>query len=117
MPDALHYIPIKTWNQHVTKNFLIDDKLLILKVGKWKVKIIKVVSDEEFEAMGLTAPGWKDEQEESREERLKDKELIRSKKKIKGHRVHDPFKEYLKPAIVSLEKGPDGNLRQRDEQP
>jgi tyrosyl-tRNA synthetase len=116
MGDALDYIPIKTWNQHVTKNFLIDDKLLILKVGKWKVKIIQVVSDEEFEAMGLTAPGWKDEQEESTYERIKDKELIQSKKKIKGHKVRDPFTEYSKPAIISLERGPDGNLKQRGDQ-
>jgi tyrosyl-tRNA synthetase len=115
MGDALQYIPIKTWNQHITKNFIIDDTLLILKAGKWKVKIVKVVSDEEFETLGLTAPGWNDPAEESFAERMKDKELVESKKKIKGHKVKDPFKDHIRPKIITLEKGPDGNLVRQDD--
>jgi tyrosyl-tRNA synthetase len=59
MDDGLSYMPIKTWPGQDTEKFIIDDSLLILRVGKWKVKIVKIVSDEEFEDRGLNAPGWK----------------------------------------------------------
>lgn len=61
MEDALSFTPIKTWPAEKTKEFVLDGGLLILRIGKWKVKIIKIISDEEFEAQGLTAPGWKEE--------------------------------------------------------
>jgi len=49
------------WNPQETEKYIIGDDLLILRVGKWKVKIVKIISDEEFEKKGLTAPGWKEE--------------------------------------------------------
>ncbi|KAK2766671.1 tyrosyl-tRNA synthetase [Arachnomyces sp. PD_36] len=61
MEDAVAYTPIKTWGPEKTKDFILDGGLLILRVGKWKVKIVKIIPDEEFEAQGLTAPGWKEE--------------------------------------------------------
>jgi len=61
MSDTLEFSPCKNWKPEDTNNFIIDGKLLILRVGKWKVKIVKIVSDEEFEAQGLMCPGWKEE--------------------------------------------------------
>ncbi|PGH14699.1 tyrosine-tRNA ligase [Helicocarpus griseus UAMH5409] len=63
MEDKISYVPIKSWDKDAVERFIIDDKMLILKVGKWKVKIVQIVSDEEYEALGLTAPGWKEEPE------------------------------------------------------
>jgi tyrosyl-tRNA synthetase len=65
MPDALAYTPIKTWLPEKTQEFIMGGKTLITKIGKWKVKIINIISDEEFRERGLTAPGWQ-EFEESR---------------------------------------------------
>ncbi|PGH10334.1 tyrosine-tRNA ligase [Blastomyces parvus] len=79
MDDKLSYVPIKTWDKDMTEKFIIEDSLMILKVGKWKVKIIKIVSDEEFEKLGLDAPGWKGEEDEASE-----KETEKPSKKPKG---------------------------------
>jgi tyrosyl-tRNA synthetase len=46
-----------------TLDYLIDGDLLILKIGKWKMKIVRTVSDEEYEKSGLTCPGWKELEE------------------------------------------------------
>nr|2KTL_A Chain A, Tyrosyl-tRNA synthetase [Aspergillus nidulans FGSC A4] len=58
MPDDLTFTPIKTWNASKTQEFIIDGDLLILKLGKWKMKLVSIVSDEKFKELGLTAPGW-----------------------------------------------------------
>ena len=60
MGDGLEFTPVKLWDPKVTRDFLLDRELLVLRSGKWKVKIVKVVSDEEFERLGLDAPGWKE---------------------------------------------------------
>lgn len=70
MSDALEFTACKNWKPEDTNNFVIDGKLLILRVGKWKVKIVKIVSDEEFEAQGLTCPGWKEEISKEEKEML-----------------------------------------------
>lgn len=57
MGDQLDYTPIKNWDTKETRKHIIDDSLLILRVGKWKVKLIRLVSDEEFERLGLSYPG------------------------------------------------------------
>ncbi|RDW81384.1 tyrosine--tRNA ligase MSY1 [Aspergillus mulundensis] len=58
MPDALTFTPIKSWMASKTREFIIDDELLILRLGKWKLKLVTIVSDEKFKELGLTAPGW-----------------------------------------------------------
>ena len=42
--------------------------LLILRTGKWRVKIVRVVSDEEFRERGLKAPGWEEDPRQARSE-------------------------------------------------
>ena len=61
MGDNLDFSPCANWNPNETEKYIIGDDLLVLRVGKWKVKIVKIISDEEFEQRGLTAPGWKEE--------------------------------------------------------
>lgn len=70
MPDQVDFVSIKHWFPEEIQKYIIDGDLLILRVGKWKVKIVKIVSDEEFEKMGGTAPGWEERLEEQRVEAL-----------------------------------------------
>ncbi|KAL4929113.1 tyrosine--tRNA ligase MSY1 [Aspergillus undulatus] len=60
MPDALTFTPIKSWTADKTQEFILDDNLMILKLGKWKMKTVTIVSDEEFRKLGLTVPGWEE---------------------------------------------------------
>lgn len=59
MGDKLEFTLAANWHPSETEKFIIDGDTIILRVGKWNVKIIKIISDEEFEQRGLTAPGWK----------------------------------------------------------
>ena len=61
MSDALEYSPAANWHPDDTERYIIDGDLLILRVGKWKVKIVKIVPDLEFRERALTAPGWDDD--------------------------------------------------------
>lgn len=58
MPDELQFTPVKMWTADKTKLYVMEGGFLLLKVGKWKLKIIKVISDEEFQKQGLSCPGW-----------------------------------------------------------
>ena len=59
MTDTLTFTPMEAWTADEMKKFVIDENLLILRVGKWKVKIVRIVSDEEYDRLGLDAPMWK----------------------------------------------------------
>ncbi|KAI1181842.1 tyrosyl-tRNA synthetase [Nemania serpens] len=48
---------VKTWFPADTKNFLIGGKILILRRGKHFVRIIEMISDEEWDASGNSYPG------------------------------------------------------------
>ncbi|KAI9894780.1 MAG: tyrosyl-tRNA synthetase [Vezdaea aestivalis] len=70
MGDDVSFTPIKNPNPDKTWEYVIDDSLLVLRVGKWKVKIVRIISDEEYESRGLDCPGWKvDEKEQAVKER------------------------------------------------
>ncbi|KAI1827106.1 tRNA synthetase class I [Xylaria intraflava] len=51
------FTTVKNWFPEDTKSLLIDDKLLILRRGKHFVRIVEMVSDEEWEASGKAYPG------------------------------------------------------------
>ncbi len=53
----LTFTPVRAWFPEDTKNFLIDGKLLILRRGKHFIRIIEMVSDEDWEASGRKYPG------------------------------------------------------------
>ncbi|GES62454.1 tyrosyl-tRNA synthetase [Aspergillus terreus] len=65
MGDDLSFTPIQTWESTKTQDFIVDGELLFLKLGKWKFKMVKIISDEEFKRLGLSAPGWEPEQTNS----------------------------------------------------
>ncbi len=59
-PTVLKWITIELDNAADPNSFLIDWEALVLRSGKSKVQICRVVKDEQFEAEGLTCPGWND---------------------------------------------------------
>lgn len=63
MGDDLTFHPLKNFAAAETDKYIIDNSLLVLRIGKWKIRLITIVSDEEFEKLGLSCPGWKDEEE------------------------------------------------------
>jgi len=65
MDDALSFTPAKGASWDLLQKYIIDEKLLILRVGKWKMKIINIVSDEEFAQSGKTCPGWEQNAEDA----------------------------------------------------
>jgi tyrosyl-tRNA synthetase len=58
MSDSVSYIPAKDAAAEFVAKYIIDNNLLILRTGKWKMKVISIVSDEEFRTERLTCPGW-----------------------------------------------------------
>ena len=58
MSDSLTYTSISAAGWHWWKDYIIDDSLLILRTGKWRVKIINIISDEECAGKGLSCPGF-----------------------------------------------------------
>ncbi|UNI23368.1 Tyrosine--tRNA ligase [Purpureocillium takamizusanense] len=57
VPGNLAWTPMKMWFPEETGKFLIDDRILILRKGKHNVRIVELVSDEEWEASGEIYPG------------------------------------------------------------
>ncbi|KAI2628087.1 hypothetical protein GGS26DRAFT_582934 [Hypomontagnella submonticulosa] len=55
--DNLTFTPIKNWFPQDTQNFLIDGKILLLRRGKHFIRVVEMVSDEEWEAKGMMYPG------------------------------------------------------------
>lgn len=62
MGDQVTYIPAKD-PKWTSISPLIVDNILVLRTGKWKKKFIQIVEDEEFESLGLSCPGWKEQSE------------------------------------------------------
>ena len=59
--------PVGELEQKNVGSLVIDGDLLLLRAGKTKIRVIMLTTDEDFEARGLTAPGWK--MRKSREEK------------------------------------------------
>lgn len=57
VPGNLAWTPMKLWYPEETSKFLIDDKLLIFRKGKHNVRIVELISDEQWEASGKFYPG------------------------------------------------------------
>ncbi|KAI5924043.1 tyrosyl-tRNA synthetase [Camillea tinctor] len=53
----LTFTPVKNWFPQETQNFLIDQKILILRRGKHFIRVVEMVSDDEWKASGQTYPG------------------------------------------------------------
>lgn len=60
MGDSLSFTPVLSADWNEVRKYIVDGNLLILRSGKWRIKIIKIIPDDEFMALGLTCPGWDD---------------------------------------------------------
>ena len=57
-PNAMTWATIEPGVAVDPNHFLVDWEALVLRSGKSKIQICRVVTDEQFEAEGLTCPGW-----------------------------------------------------------
>jgi len=55
--SELTFTPVRLWFPEQTKHFLVDGKILILRKGKHNIRVIEMVSDEEYAKSGQTYPG------------------------------------------------------------
>ena len=60
MGDEVKFTPVTNWHSGYTAYFVMEGDILLLRTGKWKVRVIKIISDEEFEEKRLDCPGWKE---------------------------------------------------------
>ncbi|KAL5615466.1 hypothetical protein BROUX41_005511 [Berkeleyomyces rouxiae] len=56
-PGSLDWTPVSNWFPSDTAKFLIDEKLLILRRGRRNIRIIEMVSDEDWKESGQSYPG------------------------------------------------------------
>lgn len=54
----LSFRPLSSVNSDIVNNYVEKTGVLVLRVGKWKVKVVQVVEDADFEARGMDAIGW-----------------------------------------------------------
>lgn len=57
VPGNLTWTPMKMWFPGEASKFVIDEKLLILRKGKHNIRIVELVSDEEWKESGRFYPG------------------------------------------------------------
>ncbi|KAJ1324594.1 tyrosyl-tRNA synthetase [Microdochium nivale] len=55
--EHLTFTPVKVWSFKETTRYLIDDKILILRRGKHFIRVVEMVSDEEWSLSGKSYPG------------------------------------------------------------
>ena len=53
----LHFVQIKDQKPEDVQGYLMNGNLVV-RVGKWKVRVVEVVDDALFDAQELDAPGW-----------------------------------------------------------
>lgn len=58
MDEELSFTPARGPQWSLLSKYVIDERVLILRVGKWKLRIITIVPDEEFAKSGQVCPGW-----------------------------------------------------------
>ena len=100
MGDDLSFRPVNSTVPADVEKYIIDGDTLIMRIGKWKMRVIRIVSDEEFDASGATCPGWKEDPGEGEEdwkhmsqERMREMDL---RQKAKGDK-------HLRPNVASRE--------------
>ena len=53
----IQFVQLKDQRPQEVQQYITND-MLILRTGKWKVRVVEVVEDADFDAQGLDAPGW-----------------------------------------------------------
>jgi tyrosyl-tRNA synthetase len=66
MGDNLTFTPVRTSEWKEVQKWILDDSLLILRSGKWRIKIVSIIPDEEYAALGLSCPGWEEHLQSSK---------------------------------------------------
>ncbi|KAI5194827.1 tyrosyl-tRNA synthetase [Aureobasidium subglaciale] len=56
----LKFRPLKGITASMVTDMMEKSNVLVLRTGKWNVKLIEVISDDEYEQKGLSAPGWEE---------------------------------------------------------
>ncbi|KAL9133546.1 MAG: hypothetical protein Q9175_005272 [Cornicularia normoerica] len=88
MGEQVDFSPAANWAGKETQKYIIGDDTLIVRVGKSKVKVIKIISDEEFEEKGLSAPGWKEDKPEESLRHLEGMKAWNVKNYVKNAPIH-----------------------------
>ncbi|KAF7548987.1 hypothetical protein G7046_g8489 [Stylonectria norvegica] len=57
VPGNLSWTPMKAWFPEETSKYLIDGRMLILRKGKHNIRIVELISEEEWKASGEIYPG------------------------------------------------------------
>jgi len=57
--DKLAFVQLKDQSPADVQQFVANG-MLVFRIGKWKVRVVEVVEDADFDAQGLSAPGWDD---------------------------------------------------------
>ena len=109
MPDQVDFVSVKNWFPEEIQKFIIGGDLLILRVGKWKVKVVKIISDEEFEKKGGTAPGW-----EQRKEELELKALSEKMHEAEGQNAEDTQELELKALSEKMHEAEGQNAEETE---
>ncbi|ROW07864.1 hypothetical protein VMCG_03480 [Cytospora schulzeri] len=55
--DQLQFTPARTWKIADNANFLIDDKILLLRKGKHNIRCVEFINNEEWDKSGFEYPG------------------------------------------------------------
>lgn len=55
--DQISFNPARAWSVEVNRNFLIEDKFMLLRKGKHNLRLIRFIDDDEFAKQGLQYPG------------------------------------------------------------
>ena len=64
MYDQIDFLPCINLQSEETAKYIIDGNLMLFRMGKWKIRVVRIIPDEEFEKQGLDVPGWKEWKEE-----------------------------------------------------
>jgi tyrosyl-tRNA synthetase len=70
LASELTYTRVQAWGIGELAKFLMNDKLLVLRRGKHNIKMVNVVSDEEWKASGNTYPGEDEVQRKIKQQQL-----------------------------------------------
>ncbi|KAI5197430.1 hypothetical protein AUEXF2481DRAFT_63237 [Aureobasidium subglaciale EXF-2481] len=56
----LKFRPLRGVTTSMVSEMIAKSNILVLRTGKWNVKLIEVIRDDEYEQKGLSAPGWEE---------------------------------------------------------
>jgi tyrosyl-tRNA synthetase len=74
---ALSFTPVKNWVIEDTAKFLVDGRLMILRKGKHNIRIVEVVTDEEWKESGMKYPGEELDEAKERQRELTKESLAK----------------------------------------